>query len=72
MIFQIPRLIEHCSSIMTLEEGDLLLTGSPEGVGPVVDGQTIEAAMENPEGKTVLKWQGKAADRQGGYAFNKE
>ena len=27
MIFRIPRLIEHVSSIMTLEEGDLLLTG---------------------------------------------
>lgn len=28
MVFRIPQLIEHCSSIMTLEEGDLLLTGA--------------------------------------------
>jgi acylpyruvate hydrolase len=33
--FRIPQLIEHTTSIMTLEEGDLLLTGTPEGVGPV-------------------------------------
>ena len=28
MMFDVPRLIEHCSSIMTLEEGDSILTGT--------------------------------------------
>ncbi|KAJ1865232.1 hypothetical protein LPJ73_000072 [Coemansia sp. RSA 2703] len=46
MIFQIPQLIEHVSSIMTLEEGDLLLTGTPKGVGPVEPGDRVVAGLE--------------------------
>ncbi|KAJ2786802.1 hypothetical protein GGI15_001213 [Coemansia interrupta] len=46
MIFQIPQLIEHVSSIMTLEEGDLLLTGTPKGVGPVEPGNRVVAGLE--------------------------
>lgn len=45
MMFQIPALIEHVSSIMTLEEGDIILTGTPSGVGPVRPGQTITAGI---------------------------
>lgn len=46
MIFQIPALIEHVSSIMTLEVGDIILTGTPSGVGPVHPGQTITAGID--------------------------
>jgi len=35
MIFGVPELIEHVSSVMTLLPGDVILTGTPEGVGPV-------------------------------------
>ncbi|KAI8897059.1 hypothetical protein BC833DRAFT_615221 [Globomyces pollinis-pini] len=42
MVFKIPRLIEYVSSIMTLEAGDIILTGTPDGVGPVVPGQTLK------------------------------
>ena len=45
MIFRIPRLIQHVSSIMTLEEGDLVLTGTPAGVGPVVAGDKVECGL---------------------------
>jgi len=45
MIFRIPRLIQHVSSIMTLESGDLVLTGTPAGVGPVVAGDKVECAL---------------------------
>ncbi|CAH9050492.1 unnamed protein product [Cuscuta epithymum] len=45
MIFKIPYLISHISSIMTLLEGDIILTGTPEGVGPVMVGQKIEAGI---------------------------
>jgi len=38
MIFKIPYLIHYISNIMTLEHGDIILTGTPEGVGPVVAG----------------------------------
>ncbi|KAH9001361.1 hypothetical protein EDB92DRAFT_1931906 [Lactarius akahatsu] len=48
MIFRIPRLIQHISSIMTLEEGDLVLTGTPAGVGPVAAGDKIECALVDP------------------------
>lgn len=46
MIFSVPYLISYISSIMTLEAGDLILTGTPEGVGPVVPGQIITAGIE--------------------------
>ncbi|CAG8508357.1 13619_t:CDS:2, partial [Ambispora leptoticha] len=45
MIFPIETLIEHVSSIMKFEAGDLLLTGTPEGVGPVNPGQIITAGL---------------------------
>jgi 2-keto-4-pentenoate hydratase/2-oxohepta-3-ene-1,7-dioic acid hydratase in catechol pathway len=35
MVHSIPFLISYISRIMTLEEGDLIITGTPEGVGPV-------------------------------------
>ena len=46
MVFPIPYLISFISRIFTLEEGDLILTGTPEGVGPVHAGQTITAGIE--------------------------
>ncbi|KAJ2775199.1 hypothetical protein IWQ56_000196 [Coemansia nantahalensis] len=46
MIFQIPQLIEHISRIMTLEEGDLVLTGTPKGVGPIQPGEHVTAGLE--------------------------
>ncbi|KAL9410275.1 hypothetical protein AB3S75_044108 [Citrus x aurantiifolia] len=45
MIFKIPYLISHISSIMTLFEGDVILTGTPQGVGPVKVGQKITAGI---------------------------
>lgn len=44
MIFSVAHLISYCSQIFTLERGDLLFTGTPEGVGPVGRGDQIEAA----------------------------
>jgi 2-keto-4-pentenoate hydratase/2-oxohepta-3-ene-1,7-dioic acid hydratase in catechol pathway len=42
MIFDVPALIAYASRMMTLEPGDLLVTGTPEGVGPLVDGDALE------------------------------
>ncbi|KAJ3755722.1 hypothetical protein EV360DRAFT_49241 [Lentinula raphanica] len=69
MIFRIPRLIEHISSIMTLEEGDLVLTGTPSGVGPIVAGDEVECALSEEEGKDLAVLNFTAVDRQGGYMF---
>ncbi|KAJ3818429.1 hypothetical protein EV361DRAFT_939878 [Lentinula raphanica] len=69
MIFRIPRLIEHISSIMTLEEGDLVLTGTPSGVGPIVAGDEVECALSEEEGKDLAVLNFSVVDRQGGYMF---
>lgn len=45
MIFSIPFLISYISKIVTLEEGDLILTGTPAGVSAVSSGQQITAGL---------------------------
>jgi 2-keto-4-pentenoate hydratase/2-oxohepta-3-ene-1,7-dioic acid hydratase in catechol pathway len=51
MIYNIPQIIEHCSEFFTLKIGDLIYTGTPEGVGPVRGGDELEGFVE---GKKVL------------------
>jgi acylpyruvate hydrolase len=46
MINRIPRIIAHISSIFTLEPGDVILTGTPAGVGQVVAGDIMDAEIE--------------------------
>lgn len=43
MVFDVATLVAWCSTIFTLEPGDLLYTGTPEGVGPVVSGDVLRA-----------------------------
>ncbi len=45
MIFDIPALIAHVSSVMTLLPGDVILTGTPEGVGPMQVGDEVEVSV---------------------------
>lgn len=45
MIFSIPYLISYLSKFFTLEPGDLILTGTPSGVGPVAKGDIIQAGL---------------------------
>ena len=45
MIFKIPRLIAYLSRFMTLEAGDIIATGTPEGVSPIKDGDVIEITI---------------------------
>ncbi|CAI0466886.1 unnamed protein product [Linum tenue] len=45
MIFKIPFLISYISAIMTLFEGDVILTGTPPGVSPVKAGQKVTAGI---------------------------
>jgi len=46
MVFSIGEFLEYVSAIMTLLPGDVLLTGTPAGVGPMVDGQSISITVE--------------------------
>jgi 2-keto-4-pentenoate hydratase/2-oxohepta-3-ene-1,7-dioic acid hydratase in catechol pathway len=53
MIFPVAELVAYCSKIFTLTPGDLLYTGTPSGVGPVEDGDTLEATATGLEPLTV-------------------
>lgn len=46
MIWSIPSLLSFISHVMRLEPGDLVLTGTPEGVGPLAAGQRVEIEIE--------------------------
>ena len=46
MILGVPQLIELASSFYTLHPGDIIITGTPEGVSPIVPGDTIVATVE--------------------------
>ena len=46
LIFDCAKLIEYASSFMTLYPGDIIMTGTPEGVGPVSPGDTMHAWVE--------------------------
>ncbi|HEV2150512.1 MAG TPA: fumarylacetoacetate hydrolase family protein [Longimicrobiaceae bacterium] len=45
MAFDIPTLIAYVSSIMTLEPGDIIATGTPAGVGPLRPGDVVEVEV---------------------------
>ena len=42
MVFDLPAILMYVSGIMTLEPGDLVLTGTPEGVGTLSEGDVVE------------------------------
>jgi 2-keto-4-pentenoate hydratase/2-oxohepta-3-ene-1,7-dioic acid hydratase in catechol pathway len=45
MVFDVPALVAHVSSVMTLLPGDVILTGTPEGVGPMQVGDEVEVSI---------------------------
>jgi len=53
LIFDVARLIEYASSFYTLYPGDIIMTGTPDGVGPVVAGDAIEMRMDGIGEMTV-------------------
>jgi 2-keto-4-pentenoate hydratase/2-oxohepta-3-ene-1,7-dioic acid hydratase in catechol pathway len=70
MLFRIGRQLADISKVMTLEKGDIVLTGTPKGVGPVVTGDVIEAGLsvdgaELEEGKIKVA----VKDRENTYEF---
>lgn len=46
LIHDVPTLIAFISAVMTLLPGDVILTGTPAGVGPIVDGDTVAVEIE--------------------------
>ncbi|MEJ2194710.1 MAG: fumarylacetoacetate hydrolase family protein [Ignavibacteriaceae bacterium] len=53
MIFKPSELVQYLSSLMTLEEGDLIFTGTPKGVGKVNKGDVLNAGIEGMAELTV-------------------
>lgn len=47
MAFPIPMVLSYASQIMTLEPGDLVLTGTPAGIGPLRPGDVVEVEVSN-------------------------
>jgi len=46
MLHDVGEIVEWISRVMTLLPGDVILTGTPEGVGPIVDGDTVSVTIE--------------------------
>jgi 2-keto-4-pentenoate hydratase/2-oxohepta-3-ene-1,7-dioic acid hydratase in catechol pathway len=46
LIFDVPTLVAHVTSVMTLLPGDVILTGTPEGVGPMNPGDEVEVSIQ--------------------------
>jgi acylpyruvate hydrolase len=52
-----------------LQEGDLILTGTPSGIGPIKAGDEVECLLSDGNGKELAKLSFGAVDRQGGYHY---
>jgi acylpyruvate hydrolase len=70
MLFRIPRQLSEISKVMTLEKGDIVLTGTPKGVGPVATGDVMKAGLsvggqEISEGSIEVK----VEDNPSSYEF---
>jgi 2-keto-4-pentenoate hydratase/2-oxohepta-3-ene-1,7-dioic acid hydratase in catechol pathway len=46
MVFNVFELVSFLSAVMTLSPGDVIVTGTPPGVGPIVPGDTVEVEIE--------------------------
>lgn len=51
LLFPFPFLVSYLSRVFTLEPGDLIYTGTPEGVGPIRAGDRLEATAEGAGGR---------------------
>jgi len=64
MLFPVPEIISYVSTIFTLQDGDVIYTGTPKGVGPVVAGDVIECGMvDEVTGKTLSTFKFNVATR---------
>lgn len=70
MIFKIPTLLSSISSCMTLEPGDIILSGTPKGVGRVVVGDVMTAGIR-VEGRELeeAKIEAHVAEKGGRYEY---
>jgi 2-keto-4-pentenoate hydratase/2-oxohepta-3-ene-1,7-dioic acid hydratase in catechol pathway len=46
LLFSVPKLVSYLSGFMTLVPGDIIMTGTPSGIGPIAPGDTFEVEIE--------------------------
>lgn len=46
LIFDIPTIVSYCAAFATLLPGDVILTGTPSGIGPIVAGDRVDVEVE--------------------------
>jgi 2-keto-4-pentenoate hydratase/2-oxohepta-3-ene-1,7-dioic acid hydratase in catechol pathway len=46
LLFSVPKLVSYMSTFMTLEPGDIIMTGTPSGIGPIKPGDRFEVEIE--------------------------
>lgn len=70
MLYRIPRQLQDVSRVMTLEEGDIVLTGTPKGVGQVKAGDIMRCGL-SVDGKEIeeARIEVEVVDKEGGYTF---
>ena len=62
MHYKINEMIAYISQAITLKPGDLILTGTPAGVGPVVHGDVLDSFLKTPEGDVLINTRFTAED----------
>jgi len=55
MVFSIPRLVAFISSVMTLEPGDVVATGTPSGTASLAAGDVVEVTVEGSDGRALSR-----------------
>jgi acylpyruvate hydrolase len=70
MLFRIPKQLQDISRVMTLEKGDIVLTGTPKGVGTVVEGDVMTCGLR-VGGKDIeeANMEYRVESKGGGYEF---
>ena len=70
MLFRIPRLLSEISGVMKLEKGDIILTGTPKGVGEVGIGDVMKAGLRvSGVGVEQSLIDVEVQERSGGYQY---
>ncbi|MCJ1357992.1 MAG: hypothetical protein MMC33_007990 [Icmadophila ericetorum] len=70
MLFRIPRMLRDISKVMTLEKGDLVLTGTPKGVGSVEVGDVMKAGIRVGGKELEQGIEVEVAEKGGLYEFS--
>lgn len=70
MLFRIPRQLQDISRVMTLEKGDIVLTGTPKGVGTVVTGDVLRGGIKvGGKDLSEANIEVRVEDKPGSYEF---